>query len=50
MKIKSILIEDAQEEFIKSQSRHFNLSKFVREELNNYIKNIEVMKNEKTIK
>ena len=38
MQQKNILIGDEQEEFIQGQSRFFNLSKFVRSKLAEYIK------------
>jgi len=41
---KYILITDEQEEFIKSQTQRFNLSKFVRAKLDDYKKEKEMLK------
>ena len=38
MQVKCIQIEGYQEEFIQSQTKRFNLSKFVRAKLDEYIK------------
>ena len=38
MQTKCIQIEEKQEEFIQNQSKRFNLSKFVRGKLDEYIK------------
>ena len=45
MKGKYILITDEQEEFINEQSKNFNLSKFCREKIQEYIELKEQLKN-----
>jgi len=44
MKGRYILIEDEQDEFIKTQSQRFNLSKFVRAKLQEYMELKEELK------
>ena len=44
MKGKFILITNEQEEFITSQSKRFNLSKFVRDKLDVYVGEMKILR------
>jgi len=47
-KIKTVAVTEKQARFIDDQSRYFNLSKFVRNELNKYIEFVEEYDKETT--